>query len=130
MKHEKGELIKKRLANANTTLSEVEILIENKLWNIAVNRLYYSCFYAITALLYNFDMDTKTHNGVQNLFGLHFIKTGLIDKNFGKFYSALFEMRQDADYEDFVDYGKDDVLPLVPQAAAFIDRIVVVLSEA
>lgn len=48
---ERNEIVKYRLSRAHETLNEVEILIENKLWNTAINRLYYACFYAVNALL-------------------------------------------------------------------------------
>jgi uncharacterized protein (UPF0332 family) len=76
MNAERSEYVSRRIANAKKTLEEVDILIENKLWNMSVNRLYYACFYAVTALLYNYDMDTKTHSGAQTLFGQHFDKNG------------------------------------------------------
>ena len=50
---QKWDLVQYRLANAKKTLREVDLLIQNRLWNIAVNRLYYACFYAVTALLLN-----------------------------------------------------------------------------
>jgi uncharacterized protein (UPF0332 family) len=89
MKPEKAGLVAIKLANARKTLAEVEILIENKLWNTAVNRLYYACFYAVTALLHNSNMDTKTHSGVKRMFGLHFVKTGKVKDVSGEFYSTL-----------------------------------------
>ena len=37
------------------------------------------------------------------MFGLHFIKTKLISKDLGKFFSNIFNMRQTGDYDDFID---------------------------
>ena len=45
----KRELIQYRLNRAKDTLNEVNLLVENKLWNTAVNRLYYACYYAVIA---------------------------------------------------------------------------------
>ena len=45
------DLITYRMNRARETFREVDIHIQNKLWNTAVNRLYYACYYAITALL-------------------------------------------------------------------------------
>ncbi len=128
MSAEKEELVALRIAGAKKTFHEVEeYLVENQLWNTAVNRLYYACFYAVLALLHKVDMDTKTHSGALHVFGLHFIKTGIIDKKHHKFYTTLFEMRQDADYEAGVDYEREDVLPLLPQARELIERIISIL---
>ncbi|MCA2724430.1 MAG: HEPN domain-containing protein [Microcystis sp. M166S2] len=43
------DYIRYRLQRANETISETKILIENKLWNTAINRMYYACFYAVGA---------------------------------------------------------------------------------
>lgn len=45
------ELADYRLAKARETLAEVSLHIQNELWSTAINRLYYACFYATTALL-------------------------------------------------------------------------------
>ena len=45
------DYIRYRLQRANETIAEINILIENKLWNTAINRMYYACFYAVGALL-------------------------------------------------------------------------------
>lgn len=80
-------------------------------------------FYAVSALLYNSDYDTKTHSGVKRLLSLHYIKTGLISNDIWDFYSLIFEMRQNADYEYMVDYEYDDVIQLLPQARELIETI-------
>lgn len=43
--------IKYRFRRAEESFDDAVIMIENKKWNSAVNRLYYSCFYAVIALL-------------------------------------------------------------------------------
>ena len=35
---------------------------------------------------------SQTHSGVRQMFGLHFVKSGLIDKEAGKFYTDIFDM--------------------------------------
>jgi len=48
-----------RIEKARKTLGEIPILLEHELWNTAVNRLYYSCFFAVTALLTNRQIEAK-----------------------------------------------------------------------
>jgi uncharacterized protein (UPF0332 family) len=129
MNPEKAQLVKLKLANAKKTLGDIEILIENKLWNIAVNRLYYACFYGVTALLHNYELDTKTHSGTKRTFSLHFIKPGIIDKGFGRLYTNLMAMQQKADYEDTVEYEQEDVLKVLQPAHELIAAIEVVLAK-
>jgi uncharacterized protein (UPF0332 family) len=54
------DYIKYRLQRANETMSEIKILIENKLWNTAINRMYYACFYAVGALLVKNGVETSS----------------------------------------------------------------------
>ena len=49
---ERAELINYKMARAQQTLAEVDLLINNKLFHTAVNRLYYAGFYAVSALLW------------------------------------------------------------------------------
>jgi len=58
---ERHELVKYRITKARETFSEVSLHVENKLWNTAVNRLYYSCYYAVIALLIDKDIKAQTH---------------------------------------------------------------------
>jgi len=41
---EKAIYIALKLKRARRTLGEAELLINNRMWNAAVNRLYYACF--------------------------------------------------------------------------------------
>ena len=49
--NERKELVNYRMNKARETFSEIDLLIQHKLWNTAINRLYYACYYAVIALL-------------------------------------------------------------------------------
>lgn len=127
--NEREDLIHFRLSKAKETLLEIDILIENELWNTAINRLYYACYYALIALLLKNDLQAKTHAGVRKMFGLHFVKTGLFSKQLGNFYSEIFDLRQTGDYDDYIDYKKSDVLDLIIPAREFIDEVEKLLKK-
>ena len=91
---QKLKLIQYRINRAQETLEEVNILIKNKLWSTAINRLYYACYYAVIALLVKNNISAQTHSGVRQMFGLHFAKPGLINKELAKFYTDIFDKRQ------------------------------------
>lgn len=38
-----------RIKKARETFNEVKVLVDNEFWNTTVNRIYYACFYAVTA---------------------------------------------------------------------------------
>ncbi len=121
MKHyEKTELINYRINRAQKTLEEINVLIENEFWNIVANRIYYASFYAVSALLIKNDIKTKTHSGTRQMFGLHFVKTGVIPSELGKFYSDIFEMRQMVDYDDFMEFTEQEAIESFDVAQKFI----------
>ena len=45
------DLVLYRMARAQETLEDARILANAGRWNVCVNRLYYACFYAVSALL-------------------------------------------------------------------------------
>ena len=61
---ERMELVNYRLKKANHILQEIDIHIQNELWNTAINRMYYACYYAVSALLIHRSIIEQTHTGV------------------------------------------------------------------
>lgn len=120
---ERFELVTYRLKKEEDTLKEIDILLENELWHTAVNRLYYACYYAVSALLVNNSITARTHAGVRQMFGLHFIKPDKIDIELGKYYSDIFDKRQIGDYEDYIEFEKEEVYELLPPARKLIKAI-------
>jgi len=123
MTKKQNDYINYRLQRASDTLNDARLLAENERWNSSINRLYYACFYAVSALLYFHSIEAKTHKGVRIKFMNEFIKTGLFDKEYGKLFSDLFDWRQEGDYSDFVSFDKDLTLPLINKTEAFIALI-------
>ena len=126
---ERADLITYRLNRATETLSEIEIHVNNGLWNTAINRLYYACYYAASTLLLANDIKASTHSGVRQMLGLHFIKTGNISSELGKVFSDLFDKRHASDYDDFISVSREDVEDLLPPAKEFIEKIIILLEE-
>jgi len=120
---EKQELVAYRISKAKETLREVDTLINHKFWSTSVNRLYYACYYAVIALLVKNEIKAQTHAGVRQMFGLHFVKTGLIDTDLGKFYSDIFDKRQTGDYDDYVTFTEIEVKSLIQPAKQLINEI-------
>ena len=126
---ERADLIEYRLKRATESLQEIEIHLENGLWNTAINRLYYACYYAATALMLDNDIKASTHSGVRQMLGLHFVKTGQISADLGKVFTDLFDKRHASDYDDFITMTREDVEDLLPPAREFIDKIKSLISE-
>ena len=125
----KEDLIKYRTNRSLETLKEADILIQNECWNASVNRIYYACYYAVSALLLKSNIETNSHKGIRQLFGLHFIQKGIVTKEDGRLFSDLFDRRQTKDYDDFVFYEEKTVKLLFKDANAFILRIIALINQ-
>ncbi len=125
----KSDYINYRFKRSEESFEEALIMIENKKWNAAVSRLYYSCYYAVIALLLKSDIEARSHSGVRTKFSDTFIKTGDIDVKFGKLFSHLADYRQKGDYGDLYDFDDKIVLPLVDQVKEFISEIKILIQK-
>ena len=123
MKKEEITVIIYRLERARETLAEAELLLSQEHINTSVNRLYYSCFYAVSALLLLKGLFSSKHSGVRSLFLQNFIKTGVFDVALGKLFDNLYDSRQQVDYADLVRFDKDTATVWCKEVAQFIEKI-------
>jgi len=124
MKKEFIDLAKYRLEKAQNTLSDAKKYIENATPESTVNRIYYAMFYAVNALLIVNGLSSSKHSGVRAILNRKFVNEGLIKKELGKFYSEMFDNRQEGDYKDFVEFEKEDVKIWLKKATEFINVVV------
>ena len=130
MTESRTDLIAYRAARARETLEDAQLMAGAGRWNPCVNRLYYACFYAVSALLLRHGLSSSKHSGVRSLFNRHFVKTGKVPKELARIYNALFDRRQEADYVDFVRFAQSEVRPWLSEAAAFVTFIVSLIGDA
>jgi uncharacterized protein (UPF0332 family) len=123
MKKEIRTLVLYRLNRADESLEEALILLERDHINTFVNRLYYACFYAVTALLLSKGLSSSKYSGVRALFHQNIVKNGLINREMGKFYDKLFDTRQKGDYADLVYFDKKEVDSWFDETKKFISSI-------
>ena len=119
----RDEYINYRFQRAEQSFEEALILAKEERWNAVINRLYYACFYAVIALLIKHNISTQTHDGARLQFGSLFIKNGIIDKEFGKLFSKLFDFRQKGDYGDLFDFDEELTMPLITKVQEFLIEI-------
>ena len=129
MSDSKSELINYRLQRAYEALEDARILAGASRWNTCVNRLYYACFYAVSALLIQHGLSSSKHTGIRSLFNRHYIKTGKVAKEMAQIYNDLFERRQESDYLDFIHFEESEVCPWISKAEAFIKHIETIINS-
>ncbi|MBI5789634.1 MAG: HEPN domain-containing protein [Candidatus Schekmanbacteria bacterium] len=116
-------LINYRLERAHESLKEAKILLEQGHTNTYVNRLYYACFYTVSALLLKNGLTSGKHSGIRAMFHQNFIKNSLIDAKLGRLYDKLFDSRQKGDYMDLVRFELNDVADWYAEADNFIESV-------
>ncbi len=124
----KKDYIDYRVAKSEEVFEDAKILASNARWNSCVNRLYYSSFYLVSALLFKNDIKAETHNGTKTRFFHDFVKNNLVSKEYGKLYSNLFDWRQESDYGDFVDFDEETILPLIDEVFNFNNAVKQLIS--
>jgi uncharacterized protein (UPF0332 family) len=119
----KEDYIRYRISKSDETYSDAILLANNNRWGSCINRLYYSTFYLVSALLYKNSIKAETHNGIKTQFFLNFIKSGKMDKKSGKLYSHLFDWRQETDYADFIEFDEETVKPVIEDVKRLNEKI-------
>ena len=128
-KEERDAVVELRIAKAYRAYEEAKGVVTLKYWETIANRLYYAAHNAVTALLVANGDTAQTHSGVRHIFGLKFIKTGVLSSETGRLYHRLFSMRQTGDYDDTYDVAAEDVLPNIEPTGKLIDVVVAKARE-
>lgn len=123
MNPEREAYLRYRLERARQTLQDARLLAESARLHSAINRLYYACFYCVSALVSAEGHKASKHTGVRALFNRHWVKTGRVSTEMGGFYSTLFDQRQKADYADLVRFEPEQVSRWIEQATPFISEV-------
>jgi len=123
------DLIRYKLSRAEETLAEAKVMLQTSHPYGAANRIYYACFYAVTALLLTQNLSSSKHSGVIALFNRHFVKPGLISVDMGKFYSRMFDNRIESDYADWMEVEKQDIKEELARAEEFVSAITVLINK-
>ena len=126
---EKQALVKYRLERANESMKAAHLLLDNKLFIPAMNRIYYSMFYSVQALLVLDEKAFSKHGQVKAYFNKEFIKSEIFPKEFGKLFNAVFEYRQKFDYVDLLIPEEELISDYIAEAQRFIDQISTFLDK-
>jgi len=113
--------VKEFLKKAEENIRASELLGEQKIYSIAVSRCYYAMFYIAEALLLTKWLAYSSHQAVISYFGKEFTKTGLFDTRFHEGLQRIFDSRQDADYEPFAKFTKEEVENYLSLAKDFLE---------
>jgi len=125
----KETLIKHRIRQSEDAFDEAKFLLENNRLSLAVNRIYYSFFYKISALTIKNDFSTSKHRQLLGWFNKNFINTGKLKKEYGKIIYTAFENREKSDYDFLFELTKEEILTPHQSLKNFIADATSLVSE-
>ena len=107
-----------RMTGAKEKLDSAKLLLDNGNYKDSIGRSYYAMFSAVRAILALDGVDYSKHAGVIAYFPKEYVKTGKLDKLYSKYLSQAFQIRNQADYEDFYIVSQKDATEQFEKADA------------
>ena len=129
MSEERIQKIQLEIEAGNESLDAVKTLMEKGLYRSAISRTYYGLFHYIRALLYTQGLEPKSHEGLEHLFGLHFVRAGKVDIGSAKLLARLQKYREQSDYGLVSVFTKEDVGQELSEVERFVQSIQGYLKE-
>ena len=115
-----AEEIKANLDRAENSIEAAKALTLNGHYDFAAARAYYAAFYAATSVLLSEELEFGKHSGVIAAIHKRFVKTGKLDKQFGRDLNWLFELRSIGDYGVTLHVPKADAEKAIVAAQRFL----------
>jgi uncharacterized protein (UPF0332 family) len=120
---ERKTLVGLQMEKANRFLEQAEMVRNLQQWDLAANRYYYACFHAVQALFIHNGLASKTHAGMLRQFGLHFIKTGIVEDRLGGFLTRMEQLREKGDYNCVFSITEEELSTIIGPARELVDVI-------
>ncbi len=120
---QRNEVINYWLEKAESSMLSAQRELDAGAYIYSVNRLYYTLFYAVSAVLLKKGVAFKKHSGVRAAFHRNIVKPGLMEIKWGKLYDQLFEDRHEGDYIALVEFNKDYVEFRLKECKAFLAEL-------
>lgn len=117
---ERTKVVRYWWAQAEESLASARREFDAGAYPFAVNRLYYSAFYAVSAALLERQLSFVKHSGVRAAFHREFIKTGLLEVTWGKLYDQLFADREEGDYAALISFDYEYIELQLNRCAEFL----------
>lgn len=104
------DLIIHNTKKAISTQKEVEFLINNKYYSLAINRIYYGMFYIISAIAIKNGFSTSNHSQIIGWFNKNYVKEKRVDRKIGRMIYRAFEQRMKSDYNILHKFTIEDAI--------------------
>ena len=108
---------------ARRSLRAASLLLREALEEDAVSKAYYACFHMARAVLLEKGIVARSHRSVIGLFGLHFVKAGIIGRELGRLLAQEYEDRLTSDYDSETDIEEEVAKQRVADAKRFVQQM-------
>ncbi|MGQ4874813.1 MAG: HEPN domain-containing protein [Promethearchaeia archaeon] len=92
-------------------------------YDSCVSRCYYAMFFMAEAVLLTKNLSGTSHKGVISLFGEHFVKTGIFNKEIGRALNDAYDKRLLGDYGIGFTVTENEAKDLLDIAKNFIQKL-------
>ena len=117
------DLSKYRFEKARDNLETARVLFGLEKLEDSINRSYYAIFHAMRAVTVLDNFDSSKHSGIISYFNLHYVKSGIFDKDTSDIINTAFKLRQKSDYQDFYMVSKEQAQTQIEKADLIISRV-------
>ena len=123
MEPKTSDLVSIQIEKGKEKLDAAKVLLREGFIDDAISRAYYGVFHAASAVLLAEGITVDSHSALKTMFGLHFIKTGKIDKKYGRWLNRLKDERENGDYDIFTSFDREDAENSITEAEEFIQEM-------
>ncbi|MBD3392784.1 MAG: HEPN domain-containing protein [Chitinivibrionales bacterium] len=113
---------------AEDSFAEAVLLLREDRLVGCINRMYYSAFYAASAVIAKEGKTYGKHSAVRASLHRDFVKTNRLPQSSGKVYDKLFEDRQEGDYAPRTSFEREDVELLIGETRELLDSLKVLVD--
>jgi uncharacterized protein (UPF0332 family) len=122
-REEGGLLARDEFQRAVDELKAARVLHENGFYYKSIASAYYTVYHAAKAVLLLKGIVPQSHEGIERMFSLYYVKTKEIRVDMGKIIGRLMKLREEADYYPEATFSFDDSSDAIEKAEAFINEV-------
>ena len=101
-----------------------------KAYGRCMSDLYYACYHLASALLASKGIAANSHEAVQKLLALHFVKPAALPRDTTAKLNDLMDKRHVADYRPHIPIGTEDLSVFRPWIVGFVREVLKVLGKS
>ena len=116
-------LARDEFKRAQEEITAAKVLKDNGLFFKSVVSSYYAVYHGAKAALLNKGVSPKSHEGIERMFSLYYVKVNLIETDIGRIIGRLMKLREEADYYPETSFNLKDSSEAIEVAERFLESI-------